>query len=70
MNITILCMTADWTVHSKCLEISHLLENYTADALGENLTCFSTLGTGGAQDNIIGITIEIAVTILIITCNG
>ncbi|XP_053289312.1 E3 SUMO-protein ligase ZBED1-like [Pleuronectes platessa] len=37
MSLTIHYITADWTLHSKCLETRYVPENHTADTLGENL---------------------------------
>ena len=39
MSLTIHYVTADWTLHSKCLETSYVPDNHTADTLGENLNC-------------------------------
>ncbi|XP_073319674.1 E3 SUMO-protein ligase ZBED1-like [Pagrus major] len=37
MSLTIHYISADWTLHSKCLETRYVPENHTADTLGENL---------------------------------
>ncbi|KAM3834008.1 E3 SUMO-protein ligase ZBED1-like [Diretmus argenteus] len=37
MSLTIHYITADWTLHSKCLETRYVPDNHTADILGENI---------------------------------
>lgn len=37
MSLTIHYITADWSLHSKCLETRSVPHNHTADTLGENL---------------------------------
>ncbi|XP_078023585.1 E3 SUMO-protein ligase ZBED1-like [Epinephelus lanceolatus] len=37
MSLTIHYITADWTLHSKCLETRYVPDNHAADTLGENL---------------------------------
>ncbi|KAM9456199.1 E3 SUMO-protein ligase ZBED1 [Clarias gariepinus] len=37
MSLTIHYISADWSLHSKCLETRYVPDNHTADTLGENL---------------------------------
>lgn len=49
MSLTIHYITADWVLHSKCLETRYVPDNHTADTLAENLK--AALADWGLDEN-------------------